>query len=119
MVGNSGRIWGAAYKSTDVTINPIFLSVGTKISLDTAIEIAKTVCYYRIPEPVNIFIIFFSIINEFIDTAGRFNFKGTSQKGQRFRFPSLKLKILDILFKFIQIKTLLNKINKIKSYPIL
>jgi deoxyinosine 3'endonuclease (endonuclease V) len=56
LVGNSGRIWGAAYKSQDNTTNPIFLSVGTKISLNTAIEIAKNVCYYRIPEPVTFFI---------------------------------------------------------------
>lgn len=57
-MGDSKRIWGAAYKSKDNTTNPIFISIGTKISLDTAIEVVTHVCKFRIPEPV--FIYFYS-----------------------------------------------------------
>ena len=53
LVGNSGKKWGAAFKCTDKSNNPIFISVGHKVSLDTAIEITKlTISKYRIPEPI-------------------------------------------------------------------
>lgn len=52
LVGDSGRVWGAALKSNDYVKNPIFISLGTKISLDTALDIAQNVCIYRIPEPI-------------------------------------------------------------------
>jgi hypothetical protein len=31
--GTSGRIWGAALRNTEDSINPVFVSIGTKISL--------------------------------------------------------------------------------------
>ncbi len=46
------KIVGAAYKSNDETQNPIFVSIGHKISLNTALDIMKDMCLYRIPEPV-------------------------------------------------------------------
>lgn len=71
--GQSGVIWGAvcikkraqiylrlinfifyflkAVRSLDNTTNPIFVSVGHRISLDTSIQIVLKCCRYRIPEP--------------------------------------------------------------------
>lgn len=50
--GNSGVIWGAAIRSTEGSSKPIFVSIGHRISLDTAIMIVKMTCKYRVPEPV-------------------------------------------------------------------
>ncbi|KJE98069.1 endonuclease V family protein, variant 2 [Capsaspora owczarzaki ATCC 30864] len=52
LVGISGREWGAALRSTEDSTNPVFISVGHRISLDHAIRITKTSCLHRIPEPV-------------------------------------------------------------------
>ncbi|CAG8489824.1 13920_t:CDS:2 [Ambispora leptoticha] len=49
--GDSGQYWGAAVRSLDNTTNPIFVSVGHRISLDTAIQVVLKCCRYRIPEP--------------------------------------------------------------------
>ncbi|RIA95435.1 endonuclease V-domain-containing protein [Glomus cerebriforme] len=49
--GQSGMIWGAAVRSLDHTTNPIFVSVGHRISLETSIQIVLKCCRYRIPEP--------------------------------------------------------------------
>ncbi|GES99960.1 endonuclease V [Rhizophagus clarus] len=49
--GQSGMIWGAAVRSLDNTTNPIFVSVGHRISLETSIQIVLKCCRYRIPEP--------------------------------------------------------------------
>ncbi|KRX05847.1 hypothetical protein PPERSA_03784 [Pseudocohnilembus persalinus] len=49
--GQSGRIWGAALKSEQNVKNPIYVSIGTNISLDTACQLVQQ-C--RIPEPVRI-----------------------------------------------------------------
>ncbi len=35
--GNSGKTWGAALNSTEETTNPLIISIGHKIDLDTAI----------------------------------------------------------------------------------
>ncbi|XP_057991993.1 uncharacterized protein LOC110668893 isoform X1 [Hevea brasiliensis] len=50
--GRSGRICGAAMRSTEGSVKPIFISIGHRISLDTAIEIVKMTCQYRVPEPI-------------------------------------------------------------------
>lgn len=39
LVGESGRVWGAALKSNDECIDPIIVSLGTQISLKTALQI--------------------------------------------------------------------------------
>uniref|UniRef100_A0A2N9ERV9 Endonuclease V n=1 Tax=Fagus sylvatica TaxID=28930 RepID=A0A2N9ERV9_FAGSY len=41
-----------AMRSTKGSLKPIFISVGHRVSLDTAITIAKMTCKYRVPEPV-------------------------------------------------------------------
>ncbi|CAN0881769.1 Endonuclease V, partial [Linum grandiflorum] len=50
--GFSGCTWGAAMRSSAGAMKPIFISVGHRISLDTAINIVKITCKYRVPEPV-------------------------------------------------------------------
>ena len=51
--GNSGKIWGVALRSTDESTNPVILSVGHRVSLNTTIN-ATLACItkYRIPEPI-------------------------------------------------------------------
>ncbi|XP_030945333.1 endonuclease V-like isoform X1 [Quercus lobata] len=49
--GCSGKIWGVAMRSTKGSLKPIFISVGHRVSLDTAITIVKMTCKYRVPEP--------------------------------------------------------------------
>ncbi|CAL8996703.1 unnamed protein product [Prunus brigantina] len=50
--GCSGRIWGVAVRSTGGSLKPIFISVGHRIALDTAIRIVKMTCKFRVPEPI-------------------------------------------------------------------
>ncbi|XP_027331368.1 endonuclease V [Abrus precatorius] len=52
LVGNSGHIWGAAMRSTQGSIKPIYISIGHRISLQTAIMIVQMTCKYRVPEPI-------------------------------------------------------------------
>jgi deoxyinosine 3'endonuclease (endonuclease V) len=52
--GTSGAIWGAALKCTEKSIDPIIVNIGHKTSLDTAINIVKNSCIFRVPEPVRI-----------------------------------------------------------------
>ncbi|CAO3582493.1 unnamed protein product [Absidia cylindrospora] len=50
--GTSGIVYGAAVRTTDAAPNPIFISQGHRISLDSAISITLASCHYRIPEPI-------------------------------------------------------------------
>ncbi|XAR57659.1 Deoxyribonuclease V [Bertholletia excelsa] len=52
LTGDSGHIWGAAIQSTLGSVKPIFISVGHRVSLATAIKIVKMTCKYRVPEPI-------------------------------------------------------------------
>ncbi|XP_075701956.1 endonuclease V [Rhinoderma darwinii] len=49
--GSSGNILGAALKSSQKSFKPIYISVGHKISLETAVELVHFCCKYRVPEP--------------------------------------------------------------------
>ncbi|KAK9683968.1 hypothetical protein RND81_10G178300 [Saponaria officinalis] len=51
LTGNSGRTLGVAVRSSGAS-KPIFVSVGHRISLTTALEIVKMTCKYRVPEPI-------------------------------------------------------------------
>ncbi|KAF9109272.1 hypothetical protein BGX27_007793 [Mortierella sp. AM989] len=53
----TGKVYGAALsaatsKSADGTQNPIFVSIGHKVSLETAVAIVRACSLYRIPEPI-------------------------------------------------------------------
>lgn len=53
LVGDSGKVWGIAYRSTDESKNPIIISVGHRVSTETAIKVTKAcIRKFRIPEPI-------------------------------------------------------------------
>ena len=53
--GYSGTKWGYALKSSDdVNEEPMIISMGHKITQDTALRIVKKTCIYRIPEPIRL-----------------------------------------------------------------
>lgn len=54
LVGKSGAIWGAALRSTDDSKIPMIISVGHKVTLDTAIEVVKHTTKHRVPEPIRL-----------------------------------------------------------------
>nr|XP_011467204.1 PREDICTED: endonuclease V isoform X2 [Fragaria vesca subsp. vesca] len=66
LTGCSGRTWGVAMRSTDGCVKPIFISIGHRISLDTAVKIVKMTCKYRMPEPIRqeLFVIWSRIISQ-------------------------------------------------------
>jgi len=54
--GKSGKVWGAAFRSTDLSARPLIVSVGHRVSLETALDVLKAcITKYRIPAPVKIF----------------------------------------------------------------
>jgi deoxyinosine 3'endonuclease (endonuclease V) len=74
LTGESGRVWGAvqknfkiitfkAIRSTDETIDPIIVSLGHKISLETTVKIVTHCCKFRVPEPVNFPHLFLKILD--------------------------------------------------------
>jgi len=52
LVGRSGTEWGAAFRSTDGSSNPIFVSLGHKVSLSSALALTQACCLHRVPEPI-------------------------------------------------------------------
>ena len=52
LIGTSGACHGVAYKSTEQTTNPVFLSPGHRMDMELMVDVARTCCKARIPEPV-------------------------------------------------------------------
>uniref|UniRef100_H0XQC0 Endonuclease V n=1 Tax=Otolemur garnettii TaxID=30611 RepID=H0XQC0_OTOGA len=52
LMGSSGAVLGVALKSHDHSTKPLYVSVGHKISLETAVRLTHHCCRFRIPEPV-------------------------------------------------------------------
>ncbi|TNE48726.1 MAG: endonuclease V [Deltaproteobacteria bacterium] len=50
--GRSGVVHGACLRSTEDSVNPIYVSVGHRVSLDDALVICTHTAQFRIPEPV-------------------------------------------------------------------
>lgn len=49
----SNTIYGTALRTSDSAPNPVFVSQGHKVSLETSVKIVLTTCpKYRIPEPI-------------------------------------------------------------------
>ncbi|XP_077345104.1 endonuclease V isoform X2 [Lithobates pipiens] len=48
---STGHILGAALKSCKKSSKPIYVSVGHKISLETAVNVVHSCCKFRVPEP--------------------------------------------------------------------
>lgn len=54
LVGDSGRVWGAGLKSGPNVKDPLIVSIGHRISLDTAVKIVDMCCLTRVAEPIKI-----------------------------------------------------------------
>ena len=52
LVGDSGKVWGAAVLTTECVTKPVYVSVGHRVSLDSALCLVRAVSLYRVPEPV-------------------------------------------------------------------
>ena len=52
LIGKTGTIYGVALKTSDNASNPMYVSIGHKISLNTAREIVLKTCIYKNPEPI-------------------------------------------------------------------
>ncbi|CAK9215797.1 unnamed protein product [Sphagnum troendelagicum] len=52
LIGSTGQVWGAALHSHEGCQKPIFISIGHRISLDTAVAVVRCCCLHRVPEPV-------------------------------------------------------------------
>ena len=50
--GKSGRIWGHALKSGDKSFDPLIVSVGHRVSIETAVAVVSQCCTHRVPEPI-------------------------------------------------------------------
>ncbi len=54
LIGTSNQTWGVALKSNDNAVNPIYVSIGHMISLETAKNVVLKTCIYKNPEPIRI-----------------------------------------------------------------
>lgn len=54
LIGTSGIVHGVALITGNSIKNPIYVSIGHKITLNTATEIVKIMCIYRVPEPIRL-----------------------------------------------------------------
>jgi len=52
LVGKSGKIFGVALRTSTDAINPIYVSIGHKISLGTSIDLVIKTCLFKNPEPI-------------------------------------------------------------------
>ena len=51
--GKSGRVWGAGLKSGKDSNDPLIVSIGHRMSIETAIKIVDSCSFTRVPEPIN------------------------------------------------------------------
>ncbi|XP_035198213.1 endonuclease V isoform X1 [Oxyura jamaicensis] len=51
LTGTSGSVLGMALRSCNSS-KPLYISVGHRVCLDTAVRLVQTCCRYRIPEPI-------------------------------------------------------------------
>ncbi|XP_054636355.1 endonuclease V-like isoform X2 [Dunckerocampus dactyliophorus] len=52
LIATSGKVLGKALRSSDKSSKPVYVSVGHKISLDTAVRLTHSCCRFRVPEPI-------------------------------------------------------------------
>jgi endonuclease V len=52
LCGDSGTIWGAAFRTNPKASNPVYISVGHRVSLPTALVLTRHCSRYRVPEPI-------------------------------------------------------------------
>lgn len=54
LVGESGRVWGKALLTGNAINKPVFVSCGHRVSLDTATRLVRSLCNFRVPEPIRL-----------------------------------------------------------------
>jgi endonuclease V len=54
LVGESGKLWGNALLTGNALTKPLFVSCGHRVSLDTATRLVRSLCVFRIPEPIRL-----------------------------------------------------------------
>lgn len=54
LTGLSGKLYGAAVKTSEGSSNPLYVSVGNYLTLETCIEIVLNISRHRVPEPIRI-----------------------------------------------------------------
>ncbi|XP_033822821.1 endonuclease V-like [Periophthalmus magnuspinnatus] len=52
LTASSGKVLGKALRSSEKSSKPVYVSIGHKISLDTAVRLTHCCCRYRVPEPI-------------------------------------------------------------------
>uniref|UniRef100_A0A8C8S1L5 Endonuclease V n=1 Tax=Pelusios castaneus TaxID=367368 RepID=A0A8C8S1L5_9SAUR len=52
LTGTSGRVLGMALRSYSRSTKPIYISVGHRICLESAVRLVQSCCRYRVPEPI-------------------------------------------------------------------
>ena len=54
LIGKSKTKWGYALRTTYYYDFPTIVSIGHKISNETALEVVKMCCFYKEPEPIRL-----------------------------------------------------------------
>ncbi|XP_065591391.1 endonuclease V [Cyrtonyx montezumae] len=52
LIGTSGAVLGMALRGCNNSSKPLYISVGHRICLETAVHLVQSCCKYRIPEPI-------------------------------------------------------------------
>ncbi|KFP33306.1 Endonuclease V, partial [Colius striatus] len=52
LTGTSGRVLGMVLRSHNKSSKPLYVSVGHRVCLQTAVGLVRSCCRYRIPEPI-------------------------------------------------------------------
>ncbi|KAK2536747.1 Endov [Columba livia] len=52
LTGSSGSVLGMVLRSSKNSSRPLYISVGHKVCLETAVRVVRSCCRYRIPEPI-------------------------------------------------------------------
>ncbi|KAF4797459.1 E3 ubiquitin-protein ligase RNF213 [Turdus rufiventris] len=52
LTGTSGKVLGMALRSCNNSSKPLYVSVGHRVSLGTAVRLVRACCRFRIPEPI-------------------------------------------------------------------
>uniref|UniRef100_A0A8D2NSE6 Endonuclease V n=1 Tax=Zosterops lateralis melanops TaxID=1220523 RepID=A0A8D2NSE6_ZOSLA len=52
LTGTSGKVLGMVLRSYNNSSKPLYVSVGHRVSLDTAVRLVRGCCRFRIPEPI-------------------------------------------------------------------
>ncbi|XP_015501023.1 endonuclease V isoform X5 [Parus major] len=52
LTGTSGKVLGMALRSYNNSSKPLYVSVGHRVSLGTAVRLVRACCRFRVPEPI-------------------------------------------------------------------